>query len=780
MIIQKKEIRKAKISTYVTILAFIIFILQACKTDKKESPIQEEKDYTTMVFPHLDTKNSRWFYFSSASRPFGMVNLSPDTQIGGAWGSGYRYDTDTIKGFSHIHAWQLSGISVMPVSFTKENKQKLYTDFYSEFSHETEAVSPGFHKLSLSRYAIDVRLTSTTRVGFSEFSFNSNQHKGVLFNLNTLLGPSTNTDGMITQIDAKTLKGSVVATPTQRRPKPIKIHFYVNFDQTIEALEQDPETKNALLIFPDETKTFKMKVGISYTSAENAKRNLEAELPEWNFEQTVVDAQKQWNRLLGRIEVSGSSDKAQRRFYTDLWHALQGRRIISDYNGQYPDHTGNTFRIGQLPLDANDRPRFNHYNSDSFWGAQWTINTLWGLVYPEVMKEFTLSLMQYYKDGGLVPRGPSGGNYTYVMTGATSTPFIVSAIQKGIVDQNIDSIYQALKKNHMPDGIMSKAGYEHNTSHGGGLSHYLERGFIPYPLPEGNFGLHQDGPGLTLEYAYQDWTLAQLAKKLKLNEDETYFLKRSGNYKNVFNPALGWMQPKDKTGNWFKNYDPYEDEVGFVEANATQFTWFVPQDLEGLARLMGGNEQAVEKLNKQFEEAEKLGFTSGDSHEAELHPEFNRIPINYGNQPSIQTAFIFNQLGRPDLTQYWSRKVVDRVFSGLDESTGYNGDEDQGLMGSLAVLMKIGLFQMNGGTEENPEYQIGSPIFDSVTLHLNSTFYPGETFVIKTENNNETNVYVENLKLNEKSHLSTTIRHQELISGGILQLKMSNSPKVKY
>ena len=194
---------------------------------------------------------------------------------------------------------------------------------------------------------------------------------------------------------------------------------------------------------------------------------------------------------------------------------------------------------------------------------------------------------------------------------------------------------------------------------------------------------------------------------------------------------------------------------------------------------MGGNEQAVEKLNKQFEEAEKLGFTSGDSHEAELHPEFNRIPINYGNQPSIQTAFIFNQLGRPDLTQYWSRKVVDRVFSGLDESTGYNGDEDQGLMGSLAVLMKIGLFQMNGGTEENPEYQLGSPIFDSVTIHLNSTFYPGETFIIKTENNNQANVYLEDLRLNGNSHLSTTIKHQELISGGTLQLKMSNSPKVK-
>ncbi|MEQ9307692.1 MAG: glycoside hydrolase family 92 protein, partial [Marinoscillum sp.] len=416
----------------------------------------------------------------------------------------------------------------------------------------------------------------------------------------------------------------------------------------------------------------------------------------WDFADVVSQSKNEWNELLGRIKVEGGSETDQRRFYTDLWHALQGRRIISDANGAYPDNTGTTFRVGQLPLNDQGKPKFNHFNSDSFWGAQWTINTLWGLVYPEIKRQFVLSLLQYQKDGGLVPRGPSGGNYTYVMTGASSTPFIVSAIQEGLIDEDLEQIYQVLKKNHMTGGIMEKAGYEHDTNLGGGFKYYLKKGYVPYPLPEGKFGGHQDGGSLTMEYAYQDWTLAQLAQKLGHQEDYKYFLKRSENFRNVYDETTGWMRPTHVEGKWQEEFDPYAYKIGFVEANSAQATWFVPHNLEGLAKLMGGEEQAVDKLNKQFEEANELGFTAGTSHDLEEHPEYRRIPINYGNQPSIQTAFVFHKIGRPDLTQYWSRSVVDQTFSGLSPASGYNGDEDQGLMGSLAVLMKIGLFQMNG------------------------------------------------------------------------------------
>ena len=758
---------------FLSVVMFGLLLLNSCKPSETKNTIAVVEP-SDMVYPLLDTENSRWFFFSSASRPFGMVNLSPDTQVGGAWGSGYRYKTDTIKGFSHIHAWQLSGLSVMPVTINNGNKKTIYKDFYSKFNHDTEKVSPGYHNVFLDRYKTKVELTSTKRVGFHRYNFLEEKEKAILFNLNGKLGPCDITGGKLVKIGDYELSGELVNAPTFRRPKPTKVFFSIKLNTKIETITRDDETGNFLINLSDKESEVLMKVGISYTSVKNASLNMKTELDHWDFEKVKKESRTEWNNMLGRIKVEGNSETAQRRFYTDLWHGLQGRRTISDVNGAYPDNTGDTLRIGQLPVDANGKPLFNHYNSDAFWGAQWTLNTLWGLVYPEIMDEFVNSLMQYYKDGGIVPRGPSGGNYTYVMTGASSTPFMVSAIQKGIVTDDLESIYQALKKTHMPGGIMEKAGYEHKTSIGGGLKYYLEKGYVPYPIPEGKFGHHQDGASLTMEYAYQDFTLAQLAKKLNHKEDYQYFLERSNNYKNTFDKESGWMRPREVNGKWHGELDPYMYETGFNESNGAQSTWFVPHDITGLAKLMGGKEKAIAQLNTQFETAEKIGFTSGSSHERELHPEYRRVPINYGNQPSMQTAQIFNQLGRQDLSQFWTRKVVKSVFSGLGTNTGFNGDEDQGLMGSLSVLLKVGLFQMNGGTTESAEYEIGSPIFDKVTIQLNPDYYKGKELVIKTINNSENNIYVKNVKLNNKAITNYKIAHKEIIKGGLLVLEMTN------
>ncbi len=752
---------------------FLLILMVSCKDIAKDKSLKFNP--VDLVYPQLDTENSRWFLFSSASRPFGMVNLSPDTQVEGAWGSGYRYKTDTIKGFSHIHAWQLSGLSVMPVTVSEKNKNSIFNDYYSKFSHKTEKVSPGYHYIELDKYKITTELTSTKRVGFHKYTFPKDQQAAILFNLNGKLGPCEIIDGKLEKIGDNKLSGSLVASPTHRRPKPSTIFFEVELNTKIVSIERDEKTGNYLIFPKVNNSEVSIKVGISYTSIENAKKNMDIELPHWDFEKVVDESKTAWNSLLGRIKVEGGTKVERRRFYTDLWHALQGRRTISDVNGAYPDNTGENFRVGQIPLDKEGNPKYNHYNSDSFWGAQWTINSLWGLVYPEIMEEFVHSLMQYYKDGGLIPRGPSGGNYTYVMTGASSTPFVVSAIQKGIITEDLEDIYTALKKNHVIGGIMEKAGYEHYTLVGGGFKYYLKNGYVPYPIPEGEYGGHQDGASLTMEYAYQDWTIAQLAKKLGHEEDYKYFMKRSKNYQNVFDKTLGWMRPKDINGKWLEDFDPFVYETGFNESNGAQSTWFVPHDIVSLAELMGGKEKAVEKLNTQFENAQELGFTSGTSHDKERHPEYRRIPINYGNQPSMQTAFIFDYLGRPDLTQYWSREVTTTVFNGLDPSTGYNGDEDQGLMGSLAVLMKMGLFQMNGGAEENPKYQIGSPIFDKITVQLNNDYYAGEKFVIRAVNNSSENLYVSKALFNGKQVKSYKLTHSAITNGGDLELKMSDA-----
>ncbi|MEL1252291.1 GH92 family glycosyl hydrolase [Flavobacterium sp. DGU38] len=756
-------------------ISLALILLVSCKAEK--SAPSQKKEFADMVYPLLDTENSRWFYFSSASRPFGMVNLNPDTEIKGDWGGGYKYTTDTIRGFSHVHEWQLSALSVMPVTLTAENSANIFSDFYSKFSHESEKIFPGYHSVVLDRYQIRAELTSTRRVGFHQYTFPANARKAILFNLNTILGPCENTNGTLEKNNDYELSGSLVLSTNFRRPKPLTVYFKIKFNEAVSSVERNKATGNYLVNFDKVKDKVLMKAAISYTSVENATNNMQQELPHWNFDKTVSDSKNEWNSLLGRIQVEGGTETDQRRFYTDLWHALQGRKMISDANGAYPDNTGEKFRIGQLPLDANGKPKFNHYNSDAFWGAQWTINTLWGLVYPEIMNEFVHSLMQYYKDGGMIPRGPSGGNDTYVMTGASTTPFIVTAIQKGIVKDDLEAIYAALKKNHMLNGIMGKAGYEHNTNLGGGLKYYLEKGFVPYPIPEGNFGSHQDGASQTLEYAYQDWALAQLAKKLNHQEDYDYFMVRSKNYQNVFDKSVDWMRPKNVEGKWLENFDPYKYENGFIESNGAQSTWFVPHDIEGLATLMGGKEKAAEKLNKQFETAKDLKFTSGTSHDAELHPEFSRIPINFGNQPSIQTSFIFNALGRPDLTQYWTRSVVKETFSGLSPATGYNGDEDQGLMGSLNVLLKIGLFQLNGGTDKEAEYHIGSPIFTKVSIQLNPNYYKGKNFVIEAPNNSAENIYINGIKYNNTAVEKQTISHSAVTNGGKLTLEMSNNSK---
>lgn len=757
-------------------ISFILVFLVSCKTGKNVVALEKEQ-LVDKVYPLLDTENSRWFFFSSACRPFGMVSLNPDTEINGDWGGGYKFTTDTIKGFSHIHEWQMSGLSVMPVTISDENKKNIFTDFYSKFSHETEKITPGYHSVTLERYQIISELTSTKRVGFHRYAFPKNTQKSILFNLNTILGPCENRNGILEKNSDYELSGTLVMTPTHRRPKPFTVFFKIKTNVPVASIESDKNTGNYLVHLQESDKKVLMKVGISYTSVENATSNIQQELPHWDFDKAVSDAKTEWNNLLSRIKLEGGSETDQRRFYTDLWHALQGRKIINDANGAYPDNTGEKFRIGQLPLDKEGKPQFNHYNSDSFWGAQWTINTLWGLVYPEMMDEFVHSLMQYYKDGGMIPRGPAGGNYTYVMTGASTTPFMVSAIQKGLIKEDLESIYVALKKNHMLNGIMGKAGYEHNTNTGGGLQYYLDKGYVPYPLPDGQFGLHQDGASQTMEYAYQDWTLAQLAKKLKHQEDYDYFMTRSKNYQNVFDKTVGWMRPKNVEGKWFENFDPYQYENGFIESNGAQSTWFVPHDIEGLAELMGGKEKAVVKLNSQFETAQKLKFTSGTSHDAELHPEYSRIPINFGNQPSIQTSNIFTLLGRPDLTQYWTRNVVKETFSGLSTNTGYNGDEDQGLMGSLNVLLKIGLFQMNGGTDENPVYQIGSPIFNRVSIALHPKYYTGNKFVIQAQNNSAQNIYVNKKTFNNKFLNAYSISHEAITNGGELILEMAATPK---
>jgi putative alpha-1,2-mannosidase len=400
----------------ISVLFILPFLLNA-----QEKPVD-------LVYPHLDAANSRWFYFSSACRPFGMVNLSPDNELGGAWGRGYRYDTHEIKGFSHVHAWQLSALSVMPVNGKPADVKD---NFFSPFSHDKEIVVPGYHKVDLERFGITAELTSTTRVGFHKYTFRNKKNKSILIRLEGPNGPCEITEGKILKINSKKYSGYVMNASTRRRPKETPVFFYIELNKPADLVTWSGNTivenskgiqgadAGAMLVFKDRLDDpVLMKVGISYCNEEEAQKNVEAELNHWEFNRVVEESKNEWNDWLSKIEVKGINKTDRIRFYTDLWKALQGRRIISDASGTYCDFTGDQRVIKQIPLHDNGTPKFNHHNSDSFWGAQWTIATLWSLVYPKVASDFCNSMLNYYSDGGLIPRGPSGGNYTYVMVGA--------------------------------------------------------------------------------------------------------------------------------------------------------------------------------------------------------------------------------------------------------------------------------------------------------------------------------------------------------------------------
>ncbi|MGV8138897.1 MAG: GH92 family glycosyl hydrolase [Mangrovibacterium sp.] len=701
---------------------------------------------------------------------------------------GYRYERDSIKFFSHIHGWQLSGLPVLPVNGTFRGQ--LGSEIYgSLYSHDQETVKPGYHSVMLDSYGIRAELTSTTRVGFHRYRFPESPESYILLDLATALGPSGTVKGAVTKISNQEIQGCVLMDKTVRRPKEIYVYFILQLDTPFEQMMfwKDGQICGStdyfegsnggifLKINTEKEKTVQMKVAVSYVSEEQARLNLKTELPHWSFDAVVFESEEEWNNYLSRIEIEGGTFQQQRRFYTDLWHALLGRRIISDVDGKYCDMTGTERRIRQIPMDETGKPLFNHHNSDSFWGAQWTISTLWSLAYPKITSDFVNSMLMMYDDGGLIPRGPAGGNYTAVMTGASSTPFIVGAWMKGIRTFNAEKAYEGMKKNHMPGGMMGKAGYEHNTAIGGGIEYYIKQGYVPYPLLA-RAGYHQGGAAQTLEYASQDWCLAQMAEKLGKKDDYDYFLKRSGNWKNLYDDQSGWIRPKDMDGKWKEPFDPYQYINGFVEANAAQYTWFVPHDLPGLATMMGGRDKTAAKLDAGFKEASKFDFAMGRANSKELLAEYGRIPINYGNQPSTQTAFIFNHIGYPWLTQYWSRKVVEHAYSDLSPDKGYNGDEDQGLMGALAVLMKMGLFEMNSGSELRPVVELGSPVFDKVTIHLDSDYYSGKNFVIEVINNTPENCYIQSAALNGKPLMKQWFYHDEITKGGNLILEMGKIP----
>lgn len=764
----------------------ILFILLNCLLTFWSSKAQDSP--VDLVNPFIDTHNSRWFYFNSASRPFGMVNLSPDTDTKKTWSSGYLYDSDSIRCFSHIHAWQLAGVAVMPT--TGAFKGHLGMDAYqSSFSHEGEIARPGYHKVYLKDYQILAELTSTTRVGFHRYTFPKSTESSIIIDAGAYLAHGPTVFSKSWKVNSKEVAGVQVLSKTGRRPKDTPIYFVARVSKpfssfkgwvdqkVVDASADTVQGKQSGMAMMFDTKTNEeilMKVGISYVSVEQARKNLESEIDHWDFDRIVKESAQDWNRWLSKIEVSGGSEKQRIKFYTDLWRSLLGRRIISDVDGKYMDMTGKEPVVCTVKLDGSGQPLFPHYNFDAWWGSHWSLNILWSMVYPEVMDGFCNTMIDMYDNGGLIPRGPSGGNYTFVMIGDPSAPFFASAFNKGIRNYDVEKAYEGLRKNAFVGGSRDHAGYEHNyPAFGGGMQYYIQQGWVPEGIKAK--GGHKDGAAMTLEYAYEDWCLAQMAKNLGKADDYKLFSERALNYKNIWNPQTKMMHPREMDGSWIKNFEPVSHEfnaLGFCESNSAIYTNFVPHDMRGLIGLFGGEKAYTEFLNASFEKGEKLDFVAaGKNHAASW--------VDYGNQPGTGMAHLFNHSGAPWLAQQWVRKVKD-VYGDITPYDGYKGDEDQGQMGALGVLMAIGLFEVDGGAAAKPYYEITSPIFDEIKIHLNNNYYPGDNFTIKTQNNQPGNLFIQSASFNRKRLYNCWFYHEDFAKGGVLELELGNQPNKKW
>ena len=763
------------------LLSLIVYGLQA-----NAQQALETVDY---VQPLAGTQTSRWFFFNTATRPFGLVNLSPDTRTGGDWNNGYLYDDNKIRCFSHIHGWQLYGLAVLP--FTGMPKGELGMDVYqSQFSHQDEIAKAGYYAVKLKTYGIQAELTSSTRVGMHRYLFPKDSIRGVYFDLGATLMDKIQT-AELHKVNDYEIAGTVTMASTMRRPKPFTVYFVAQFSDKIDYLGKwqnkvkinipkdsiAGSSIGAWLNFAPSEKPLLMKVALSYTNENGARLNMKTEVPHWDFDQVVAESRREWNGLLNRIEIKTQDLQAKQRFYTDLWHALLGRRTISDVDGSYCDNTGLTSRIKQTRLNIHGKP-YAHYNFDGLWGAHWSLSQLWGLAYPEIVDGFCNTMLDMYQNGGLIPRGPSGGNYTFVMIGDPAAPFFVSAYHYKIRNWDINLAWEGLKKNAFLGGIRDHAGYEHNRNNplGGGMTYYLKNGYVPEDIA--GDGMHKDGASMTMEYAYQDWCLGQMALSLAKKQEAKEFLKRGENYKNLWDSSFRLIRPRQIDGTWLKDFEPIGTNKefatkGFCESNSMIYSYYVPQDPWELIRLSGGDQAFSDRLNDQFVKGAASNYVVP-------HGLHGTAWIDFENQPAVGMPWLFSYANRPWLTQKWVHAIKETLFTSVSPQDGYHGDEDQGQFGSVGALMAMGLFDFQGGAAQQPTWQITAPIFERITIHLNPDYYPGKTFEIKTVRKTAKAPYIKSAKLNGKNWTSAWFDHEVLTKGGALVLELDDEPNKQW
>ncbi|WP_455634473.1 GH92 family glycosyl hydrolase [Parabacteroides sp.] len=773
---------------------FLCGVFTSCVTQGKKVQQEELAQY---VEPRIGTAHCRWFHFTPGAMPFGMAKPAPSTNghIGNKSGweaTGYDYRDQSIEGFPCLHEFQIGGIVLMPTTGSLKTIPGAVDDstgmgYRSRFDRADEIATAGYYSVLLKDYSIRAELTATPRVAIQRYTFPAGEDSRILFDIGNRQGESGAVrDAEITFTEDGRIEGWVITEPEYVRKYQPGASVPLYFSAVLDKAPVGYGAFNGADIRPDERKatgvgaglylTFRTqdqesvtaKVGLSYTSVENARLNRETEAATLTFDEAREISRETWEEYLGRIRVETPVREDKVKFYTGLYHALLGRGLASDVNGAYPRNDGS---VGQIPLKEG-KPVHNLYNTDAAWGAQWNLTQVWALAYPEYYSDYISSHLLVYKDAGWLADGIANSRYVSgVGTNLLST-IIAGAYQCGIRDFDVNTAYEACLKNEL-DG--------ENRPLGAGkvdTRYFVEYGYVPH-VDKG------DGPdeafmfsaSHTLEYAYSAWAVAQWAKQLGKTDDYNRLMDLSKGWERIYDPSCNFVRPKKKDGTFIEDFNPMQVWRGFQEGNAWQYTFYVPHDAKGLVAKVGAD-VFNHRLDSIFTVSRKLIFSGGT--EVGAFAGLQTL-YNQGNQPCLHIPWMFNEAGRPSLTQKWVRAILNE-FYGTDgiHGYGYGQDEDQGQLGAWYVISSLGLFDMKGLTDQAPSFALGSPLFDKITIRLNDRYYKGKEFVIETRNNSKQNDYVQSMDLNGKPLKDTRIPFSEIVQGGHLVLEMGNQPKDGY
>lgn len=731
-------------------------LLVACneKSDKNVTL----QNLTQHVDPYIGT-GDHGHVFVGANVPFGLVQLGP-TNIteGWDWTSGYHYSDSTIWGFSHMHLsgtgiGDLCDIAFMPVvgkpTLGKGDIKDPNSGMYSLFNRATEKVKAGYYAVHLDRYGIDVELTATKRVGFHKYTFPESEEAKVVIDLKSHINWDKPVETYLVQENDSTVSGYRYSKGwandqrvffTASFSKPMKQFITSQGGDVKEGTELKAEGVIGEALFETKDKEdIYIKVALSPVSIENAKLNMEAELPGWDFEQTIVNADNAWNEELNKIQITTADNVVNRTFYTALYHTMIAPSEFSDVNGDYRGSDA------QMHKNAS----FKNYTTFSLWDTYRAAHPLMTIIHPEKMNDIVNTMLTIYQQQGKLPVWHLMGCETDCMVGNPGISVVADAILKGYDGFDMELAYEAMRNSAM---LTERD-----------LDLYDKYGFIPLDKETEPEGLSK-----SLEYAIADWSLAQVAKKMNKTDDYEYFLKRSKTYEHYFDSSTGFIRGKKTTGEWRTPFNPFASthrENDYTEGNAWQYTWLVPHDIQGLLNLFGSTEALTQKLDSLFIVEGHLGDNAS--------PDISGLIGQYahGNEPSHHVLYMYPYVGQPWKTADKVRQVLSELYH--DQPAGISGNEDVGQMSAWYILSALGFYQVEpaGG-----KYIFGSPIVDEATVKVKD----GKNFKIVARNNSAENKYIQDVTLNGKPYDKYYIDFKDIEAGGILEFTMGNIPSEKW